>query len=655
MGPSTTEKYIVLQALCKHGEKKWDKVAELVSKECEDSNTKDKCNEKWCEDIFNGLVQEHFGSQFVKQGCEVELNGHANTNNDNSNKKEHPHRQEEEEGEEEKQQDDDVGIIKDAQADNVTYSTPDLSSPQIQKKTPPSESSPQVSKEVENQYKQQTQEITTMQLLKEPEYDDKMEIEPSNNNQSPVMFGKQVDGSRQDPEEKDLEKNKEIPGKDELKQGVTDTSSPAECKKDDTATTAAAAANNIVNVVAESKDDSATSYTNKSIDSHVTEQMDSKDTPSEKDSESQSALSKVATEIAGTAISPENKVTQEDELQNISSDTDENASPKPTTNENLCRDQKEQDAESERDQEHKQTDSQDMETKTIEPDSEKDQPTSEKTKDILLFIKKESPVASGKKPSHDIKSNIQQPPSALKDTHSEKPLETSSANTNKRARGSPAPTKPEKVSDSKKSDGSQSKRISRSEQQLRNWKKNIGMVWQEIAGHRYGSMFLSPIKAADAPNYYEIIKKPMDLKTIKNRIRDEEITTTAEFYLDVMQMFNNALMYNQEDSEVYSMTMEIIPDAQKCIEQLLHTEIIVGASNSVALPSVGAVTADLDSPRVSEISPALRTRGGFSDRPKTPSAANDDTDFEGADTRSERASKRKRRATTAFGATGSTK
>ncbi|KAJ2580966.1 hypothetical protein GGH95_002316 [Coemansia sp. RSA 1836] len=88
-------------------------------------------------------------------------------------------------------------------------------------------------------------------------------------------------------------------------------------------------------------------------------------------------------------------------------------------------------------------------------------------------------------------------------------------------------------------------------------------------------MFISPIKSADAPNYYEVIRQPLDLKTIKNRIRDEEITTTVEFYRDIMHMLMNALMYNAEDSEVYQMTMEIIPDAQACIEQLLQTEAAV--------------------------------------------------------------------------------
>ncbi|KAJ2508816.1 hypothetical protein GGI11_005997, partial [Coemansia sp. RSA 2049] len=79
------------------------------------------------------------------------------------------------------------------------------------------------------------------------------------------------------------------------------------------------------------------------------------------------------------------------------------------------------------------------------------------------------------------------------------------------------------------------------EQQLKNWKKNINMVWRDLSGHRFGSMFISPIKSVDAPKYYDVIRRPMDLKTIKNRVRDEEITTTVEFYRDIMHMLMNAL------------------------------------------------------------------------------------------------------------------
>ncbi|KAJ1858508.1 hypothetical protein GGH12_002824 [Coemansia sp. RSA 1822] len=151
---------------------------------------------------------------------------------------------------------------------------------------------------------------------------------------------------------------------------------------------------------------------------------------------------------------------------------------------------------------------------------------------------------------------------------------------------------------------SKSAELAADEQQLRNWKKNINMVWNEISGHRYGSMFLGPIKSADAPHYYGVIRKPLDLKAIKNRIRDEDITTTVQFYRDIMHVFMNALMYNGEDTEVYQMTMEMLPDAQACIEQLLQTEAAVnqpkdGSASSTPADTAGAARGE-DEPKHEE-------------------------------------------------------
>ncbi|KAJ2503032.1 hypothetical protein GGH96_000631 [Coemansia sp. RSA 1972] len=151
---------------------------------------------------------------------------------------------------------------------------------------------------------------------------------------------------------------------------------------------------------------------------------------------------------------------------------------------------------------------------------------------------------------------------------------------------------------------SKSADLAADEQQLRNWKKNISMVWNEISGHRYGSMFLGPIKSADAPHYYGVIRKPLDLKAIKNRIRDEDITTTVQFYRDIMHVFMNALMYNGEDTEVYQMTMEMLPDAQACIEQLLQTEAAVnqpkdGSAGSTPADTAGTVRGE-DEPKHDE-------------------------------------------------------
>ncbi|KAL9538013.1 hypothetical protein MBANPS3_011272 [Mucor bainieri] len=105
----------------------------------------------------------------------------------------------------------------------------------------------------------------------------------------------------------------------------------------------------------------------------------------------------------------------------------------------------------------------------------------------------------------------------------------------------------------------------RDDQRNKSWLKNINLLWREIANHKNGAMFMNPIKENIAPHYYEIVKRPMDLKAIKNRIRDGIINTTTEFERDIVLMLNNSLMYNKEGTEVYLLAKEMLDDA---VEQI---------------------------------------------------------------------------------------
>lgn len=57
-------------------------------------------------------------------------------------------------------------------------------------------------------------------------------------------------------------------------------------------------------------------------------------------------------------------------------------------------------------------------------------------------------------------------------------------------------------------------------QRQKSWQKSVQILWQEIANHKSGPLFLNPIKKAKAPFYNKIVKKPLDLKIIKNRVRE---------------------------------------------------------------------------------------------------------------------------------------
>ncbi|ESK96037.1 brd8 protein [Moniliophthora roreri MCA 2997] len=106
----------------------------------------------------------------------------------------------------------------------------------------------------------------------------------------------------------------------------------------------------------------------------------------------------------------------------------------------------------------------------------------------------------------------------------------------------------------------------------------IGMLHAQISQHRNGTIFHNPIKDSEAPDYHEIVKRPMDLKTIKARIKDGAISNSLEFQRDIYQMFANAMMYNRPGSDVYVMTEDMMLDCEGYIQTFRQTEGFVRGS-----------------------------------------------------------------------------
>ncbi|ORY26701.1 hypothetical protein BCR39DRAFT_540478 [Naematelia encephala] len=99
-----------------------------------------------------------------------------------------------------------------------------------------------------------------------------------------------------------------------------------------------------------------------------------------------------------------------------------------------------------------------------------------------------------------------------------------------------------------------------------------------VSGHRNGNVFLGPVKKSDAPDYYEIIKRPMDLKTIRQRIRDNQVLSIDEFERDVALMFTNAMMYNSPGSQVYEMAEQMRGETESTIAHFRSMQHEMGRS-----------------------------------------------------------------------------
>ncbi|KAJ4968799.1 hypothetical protein NE237_015500 [Protea cynaroides] len=64
--------------------------------------------------------------------------------------------------------------------------------------------------------------------------------------------------------------------------------------------------------------------------------------------------------------------------------------------------------------------------------------------------------------------------------------------------------------------------------------------------------FKEPVDAREVPDYYDVIKDPMDLKTMSKRLESEQYYVTFEMFVaDVKRMFANARTYNSPETIYY--------------------------------------------------------------------------------------------------------
>lgn len=79
----------------------------------------------------------------------------------------------------------------------------------------------------------------------------------------------------------------------------------------------------------------------------------------------------------------------------------------------------------------------------------------------------------------------------------------------------------------------------------------------DIFSNKSASFFAHPVNANGAPNYYNLIKSPTDLRTIKAMVRTGDIRNSAELERELQKMFANSIMYNDWGSDVSLLAREM--------------------------------------------------------------------------------------------------
>jgi len=103
--------------------------------------------------------------------------------------------------------------------------------------------------------------------------------------------------------------------------------------------------------------------------------------------------------------------------------------------------------------------------------------------------------------------------------------------------------------------------------------KNLEVL-KGLQAHEHGWVFATPVNPVELglDDYFDIIKRPMDLGTIQKKIDGGSYHSFEDFQSDVRLTFENAMKYNEERTVVHEMAKELKKkfeiDFQKLMKQL---------------------------------------------------------------------------------------
>ncbi|KAH8303808.1 hypothetical protein KR018_008184 [Drosophila ironensis] len=76
-------------------------------------------------------------------------------------------------------------------------------------------------------------------------------------------------------------------------------------------------------------------------------------------------------------------------------------------------------------------------------------------------------------------------------------------------------------------------------------------IIKQIQSHKSAWPFMEPVDPDEAPDYYKVIKEPMDLKKMEIKLESNGYTKLAEFIGDMTKIFDNCRYYNPKESSFY--------------------------------------------------------------------------------------------------------
>ena len=105
---------------------------------------------------------------------------------------------------------------------------------------------------------------------------------------------------------------------------------------------------------------------------------------------------------------------------------------------------------------------------------------------------------------------------------------------------------------------------------LDHWDKAAKRLINQIWRFNASQIFHKPVDPdrLGIPDYFEVVKTPIDLGTIKQRLNHNQYASLQHVLDDIQLCFDNCLLYNGEDSPAGQRCLAVIAQFEKLSKQL---------------------------------------------------------------------------------------
>ncbi|KAJ1983367.1 hypothetical protein H4R34_001317 [Dimargaris verticillata] len=116
-----------------------------------------------------------------------------------------------------------------------------------------------------------------------------------------------------------------------------------------------------------------------------------------------------------------------------------------------------------------------------------------------------------------------------------------------------------------------------------NLKQQCKTIVKKLKSHRSAGLFLHPVdpQRDGVPHYFDIIKQPMDLTAVTNRLNQDRYASLDEFEHDLTLIFSNCFLFNPPENPVHMHGQRLLTSYRKLVHSL-HDQLRLPMPASLA-------------------------------------------------------------------------